>query len=138
MTYVEAKSQNAESLAAYILDTLSKFGLDHKFIVSQGYDGASVMSGQCCGVQQCIKNEAPQAMYIHCYAHCLNLVLVDSTRINADATNFFILLEALYAFLTTSKAHAIYLEQQKDLHPTQQTHEFVCLLILGGLADGHL
>ena len=95
LTYVEAKSQNPESLAAYILDTLSKFGIDHKFIVSQGYDGASVMSGQCSGVQQHIKNEASQAMYIHCYAHCLNLVLVDSTKINADTTNFFILLEAL-------------------------------------------
>ena len=127
LTYVEAKSQNAESLSSYILDTLSKYGLDTKHIVSQGYDGASVMSGRCSGVQQIIKNVAPQAMYIHCYAHCLNLVLVDTTKINTDASSFFVLLEALYVFLTTSKAHAIYLEKQKELHPTQQIHEMVRL-----------
>ena len=51
-------------MAAYILDTLSKYGLDHKFIVSKGYDGTTVMSGQCSGVQQHIKNQAPQAMYM--------------------------------------------------------------------------
>ena len=50
---------------------------------------------------------------------------MDSTKINADAANFFILLETLYVFLTTSKYHIIYLEQQKDLHPTQQTHESI-------------
>ncbi len=33
LTYVEAKSQNAESLSTYILDTLSKYGLDTKYIV---------------------------------------------------------------------------------------------------------
>ncbi len=65
LTYVEAKSQNAESLSTCILDTSSKYGLDTKYIVSQGYDGASVMSGRCSGVQQRIKNVAPQAMYIH-------------------------------------------------------------------------
>ena len=127
LTYVEAKSQTAESLSAYILDTLSKFGLDYNFMVSQGYDGASVMSGHCSGVQQRIKNVAPQAMYIHCYAHCLNLVLVDCAKINTDAANFFMLIEALYVFLTTSKAHTIYLEKQKELHPTQQIHELVRL-----------
>lgn len=40
LTYVEVKLLNAESLSAYILDTLSKFGLQYKFIVSQGYEEA--------------------------------------------------------------------------------------------------
>ena len=41
---------------------------------------ASVMSGCCSGVQQHIRQVAPQAIYVHCYAHCLNLVLVDATK----------------------------------------------------------
>ena len=47
--------------------------------MSQGYDGPSVMSEKCSGVQQLITAVVPMAVYVNCYAHCLNLVLVDST-----------------------------------------------------------
>ena len=50
LTYIKAESLNAEGLSSYILDTLQKFGLDPTGVVSQGYDGASVMSGHCSGV----------------------------------------------------------------------------------------
>lgn len=49
-------------------------------MVSQGYDVASVMSGHRSGVQTRVREFAPLAVYIHCYAHVLNLVLVDSVR----------------------------------------------------------
>ena len=61
LTFVEAQSLNAESLSTYMLDTLRHHGLDPERIVSQGYDGASVMSGCCKGVQQHIK-VAPHAI----------------------------------------------------------------------------
>ena len=95
LTYVEATSLNAESLSKYILDTLKEHGLDPQNIISHGYDGASVMSGCCSGIQQCIKEIAPQAVYVHCYAHCLNLVLVDCTKSVPDASEFFSLMETL-------------------------------------------
>ena len=69
-----------EALAAYILDTIQQHELDRSKIISQGYDGASVMIGHCTGVQQRVKQVAPQALYVHCYARCLNLVLVDTTK----------------------------------------------------------
>ena len=77
-------------------------------MVSQGYDGASVMSGQCSGVQKRIRELAPHAIYIHCYAHTLNLVLVDSVKMVPYVTEFFALLESLYVFISTTKAHAIF------------------------------
>ena len=95
LTYVEVVSLDAQGLSTYILDTLRHFGLDVACIVSQGYDGASMMSGRCNGVQQRIKEVAPQALYVHCYAHCLNLVLVDATRSVTDASDFFALMEKL-------------------------------------------
>ena len=52
LTFFPAINLNAESLSTYILEALAKFGLDPKMIISQGYDGASVMSGRCNGVQQ--------------------------------------------------------------------------------------
>ena len=50
------------------------------------------MSGHCSGVQHHIKAVAPMAVYVHCYAHCVNLVLVDSTKSVAEASEFFALL----------------------------------------------
>ena len=82
ITYVQATSFNAQSLSTYILDTLKKNGLDPTAIVSQtAYDGGSLMSGKCSNVQH-IKELASEAMYIHCYAHCLNLALINTTKHN--------------------------------------------------------
>ena len=110
LTYVEAECQNAESLATYIISTLNKLEIDTSALISQGYDGAAVMSGSCTGVQQRIKQVAPQAVYVHCYAHCLNLVLVDTTKVVPEASEFFALMETLYIFISTSKVHTLYIE----------------------------
>ena len=80
LTYIQAESLTAEGLTTCILDCLKKNNLDPKNIVSQGYNGASVMRGSCTGVQARIKQVAPHAMYVHCNAHCLNLCLVDSAN----------------------------------------------------------
>ena len=119
LTYVEARCQNAESLAAHIISTLNEHKLDTSAIVSQGYDGASVMSGCCTGVQQRIKQVAPQAVYVHCYAHCLNFVLVVTTKIVLEASEFFALMETLYVFMSTNKVHTLYIEQQHHLYPNK-------------------
>ena len=95
LTFVATSCQDAESLSKYILDNLRKHGLDPSRIVSQGYDGASVMSGRYTGVQQRIKDVVPHAIYVHCYAHTLNLVLVDAVKPVQLAVEFFVLLQSL-------------------------------------------
>jgi len=89
------------------------------------------MSGHCTGVQQCVKQVAPQALYVHCYAHCLNLVLVDTTKTVLQASEFFALMETLYVFISTSKAHTVYIQQQNALHPDKPIHQ------LQKLSDTH-
>ena len=123
LTFVIASDLTAEHLSKYILDTLALHNLDVSMIVSQGYDGASVMSGCCSGVQQRIREIAPQAIYIHCHAHCLNLVLVDCVNNNSHAFEFFCLVQSLYVFMSTAKAHVVYLEMQNRLHPGKQTRQ---------------
>ena len=91
--------------------------------MSQGYDGASVMSDICTGAQKRVREFAPNAVCIHCYAHVLNLVLVDSVKSVQSASEFFILLEALYVFVSTSKAHVIFEEKQLLFHPGKQPVE---------------
>ena len=120
LTYVEAAGLTADKLTEYITNVLKQFRLDPQCMVSQGYDGASVMSGQCSGVQKRIREIAPHAIYIHCYAHTLNLVLVDSVKMVPYATEFFALLEHLYVFISTTKAHAIFMQKQSAMHSDKQ------------------
>ena len=60
------------------------------------------MSGRCTGVQTRIRNEAPLAYYVHCYAHHLNLVIVDTVKEVPQAADFFSLLEQLYIFISNA------------------------------------
>lgn len=64
-----------------MLETLSKFGLDLGKMRGQGYDGAAAMRGQFRGVQACIKEKLPLALYTHCSSHTLNLCLSDASNI---------------------------------------------------------
>lgn len=79
--FQSAESLDAAGLTKMIIDCLEKHGLDYRNnLVGQGYDGASVMSGKHSGVSARIKNSARFAFYVHCNAHCLNLVLVDAVK----------------------------------------------------------
>lgn len=123
LTFIHAKGLNAESLASYIRDLLEQCDFDTTTLVSQGYDGASIMSGSCTGVQKRVREFAPNAICIHCYAHILNFVLVDSVKSVQSAFKFFILLEALYVFVSTSKVHVIFKEKQLLMHPDKRPVE---------------
>ena len=81
-------------------------------MVSQCYDGASVMSGCNAGVQT-IQARSQQAVYVHCHAHRLNTVLVDVVKKMQLANDFFKLLELLYVFLSSSKSHEKFMEIQE-------------------------
>ena len=59
-------------------------------------------------------------IYIHCYAHTLNLVLVDCAKVVQSVWEFFCLLEQLYVFVSTTKAHVTSMAKQNELHPGKQ------------------
>lgn len=73
-------SQNADALYSSIIDFLHFCNLSDIPIVGQSFDGANVMSGQKGGVQTKLKQIYPYAIYIHCMAHKLNLVIVDTCK----------------------------------------------------------
>ena len=47
---------------------------------AQGYNGASNMSGRTNGVKALVRNHSPDAVYVHCKAHCLNLAIMHSCK----------------------------------------------------------
>lgn len=50
-------------------------------VVGQGYDGCSTFSGHITGVHKRVQQMYPKAVYVHCSAHKLNLVLSESLSI---------------------------------------------------------
>ncbi|KAL4149980.1 hypothetical protein QTP88_003831 [Uroleucon formosanum] len=71
--------QDANQIISAIYSSFKNCNLnmDALNIVAQSYDGACVMSGHIGGVQAKIKEHYPCAIYTHCMAHRLNLVVVD-------------------------------------------------------------
>lgn len=66
---------------------MQKIEMSNINIIAQSYDGASVMSGKLNGVQAKIKELYPSAIYTHCMAHRLNLVVVDMCKTIKVLTN---------------------------------------------------
>lgn len=64
-------------------------------------------------------------MYVHCYAHCLNLVLVDvctSSKENRIVFEIFGVVQLTYVFIEGSAVrHAILENISKQIHVTLRT-----------------
>ena len=64
-------------------------------LVAQTYDGVSVMSSELNGVQAKIKEDVAKAMFLHCYAHKLNLCSYIQQNVSLSVKHFFKMLEGL-------------------------------------------
>ena len=96
--FIEVNDTTGQALGNTLLARLEQLGLDRRFLVAQAYDGASAMSGVYNGTRAVIQSICPSAIYVHCAAHCLNLVLSKSVEIQEirvavtgvqDACNYF-------------------------------------------------
>ncbi|XP_057187757.1 zinc finger MYM-type protein 1-like [Triplophysa rosa] len=106
---------DAIGIYGYIKHFLGACGIYSLPTVGQSYDGAAVMSGHVNEVQQKLRQDHPCAVYIHCMAHKLNLVLVDACKVNRTANTFFHIIESLYAFFSQPGTHHAYQKHQKEL-----------------------
>ena len=117
LTFVPLNSDlTAPTLACAIADTLSSKGINIRQCVAQCYDGASVMSGHINGVQELLREKSgTPCIYVHCYAHRVNLVLVDACHVVRAAGDLFGLLEAVHNFITASSLrHDKFVSLQKE------------------------
>ncbi|XP_060854976.1 zinc finger MYM-type protein 1-like [Metopolophium dirhodum] len=65
---------DAQTIFSELCDVLNNIGIEWHNVLSVCFDSASTMSGHAAGVQEMNSKR----FYVHCYGHCLNLVLVDS------------------------------------------------------------
>ncbi|XP_005161614.3 zinc finger MYM-type protein 1 isoform X3 [Danio rerio] len=89
--------RSASAVAQYVLGVLERYKCVDK-LVAQTYDGASVMPSELNDLQAKIKEKVPHAMFTHCYAHKLNVVLQDSAKSMSECRAFFKTIEGLGTF----------------------------------------
>uniref|UniRef100_A0A8C5QA54 TTF-type domain-containing protein n=1 Tax=Leptobrachium leishanense TaxID=445787 RepID=A0A8C5QA54_9ANUR len=97
----DVSDRRASAIEDYVLGVLQKYQCTEK-LVAQTYDGASVMASDLNGVQAKIKKKVPEATFLHCYAHKLNLVLMHSAKCMPACKTFFKTIEGLAMFFNKS------------------------------------
>lgn len=74
-----SKDKSAFGLSEILLTEIKNWNIGDK-LVCHTYNRAAVMAGQKNGVQAIIKQSYLKAMFIHCYAHQLNLVFLHGLK----------------------------------------------------------
>ena len=81
---------------------------------AQGYDGASVMSGHVSGVQTRIRKVNPNAVYVHCRPHVLNLCIVHASKLPLVRNIIDTMQGVTLAFKFSAKRLLVFKEQLGD------------------------
>ncbi|XP_042415282.1 zinc finger MYM-type protein 1-like [Zingiber officinale] len=88
MAVVHVATTTTACLKEAIDSLFAKYGLSMARLRGQGYDGASNMSGEFNDLKSLIMKENPYALYVHCFAHQLQLVVVVVAQANQYVCDF--------------------------------------------------
>ncbi|KAL4150110.1 hypothetical protein QTP88_003947 [Uroleucon formosanum] len=139
--FFKIDKHGAQDYEELISEILLMFKIDINKCRGQGYDGASVMSGVYSDVQKRIKDKVPNASYVHCCAHNLNLVISNTAKCLPKVASFFDTIQAIYNFFSGSaprwailafgddQSKRIKTKVLKKLCPTrwESRHESLCI-----------
>ena len=70
----EVPGTTGVEIAKMAEDVLLRLNISISGLRAQTYDGAANMSGKYSGAQAELKRQQPLALFVHCGAHCLNLI----------------------------------------------------------------
>lgn len=101
----------SKELKDAVVKILSDYEIPIEDCRCQSYDNAFNMSGPYTGLQARIKELNPNAEYIPCSGHSLNLVGTNAVENCLSASNFFDLLQKLYNFFSCSTNRWLILEK---------------------------
>jgi len=104
--FIETGDMSANGISSKILQIIEPLQLDPSLCVGFGFDGASVMSGNKGGVHLILKRTFPNACYVHCSSHRLNLVLCTAANVSGHVNTFFDTVKSLHTFMTGAHMHA--------------------------------
>lgn len=99
--FQETSDTTGETLYKLICDKLLEFGLDKHKVIGLGFDGAANMSGKFKGVQARFLVDIPEAQYVHCRAHCLNLAIMTTCQLR-EVRNMYGTVSDVVTFIQSS------------------------------------
>ncbi|KAJ3582910.1 hypothetical protein NHX12_000116 [Muraenolepis orangiensis] len=99
LTIATAVAGDAKTLTQTLIAEIRKVGLSTDKILSQVYDGASLMSGRRGGVQRLLQDELGREIpYVHRFNHQLHLVVVHAMSGERAIEDLFHICKVLYKF----------------------------------------
>lgn len=112
---------DAATITSVIRDILLRCSLPIVMCRGQAYDGAPTMAGHINGVAAQIQKEEPRAIYVHCLAHSLNLVLQDTTRRSHIIRDVLELCMGISQLINWSpKRFHLFKEKQREFNTTSK------------------
>ncbi|KAJ4449948.1 hypothetical protein ANN_01355 [Periplaneta americana] len=124
LQFIPVSETTGINLARTILESLTRFNVDLKYMRGQGYDGASAMSGQFQGAQAFILKECPAALYVHCASHSLNLAISDACCV-PEIRNCIGIVGKVCEFFNTPKRQDVLINGIKELCPENKRSKLV-------------
>ena len=119
--FYDTISTTGEAITNLICDVVKDHGFDFNNLVGLGFDGASAMKSEVKGVAGLMKEKAPNAIFVHCNAHRLNLALQKTLKSIPALRNSLGIMETMYNVMEGSpKRHGEFraLQEEDDLFPT--------------------
>ncbi|XP_067436490.1 zinc finger MYM-type protein 1-like isoform X2 [Thunnus thynnus] len=105
-----SSGRDAQSIFELLQSEMSGFNFEEK-LIAQTYDGAAIMASDLNSLQAKVRAVAPSAVFVHCYAHRLNLVLSQGLKSIPKAKIFFATLGGFSSYFCKSTKRVMMLEE---------------------------
>lgn len=102
MGFYKTDSTKSQTLLQIVEDIFIRFNLNFKNLRGQCYDDAANMSGNLSGLKTLILQKEPRALFVHCNAHNLNLIVQDAMENVTSARTFIGIVKELIYFIRDS------------------------------------
>ena len=101
--------RSAKGVFNFIKETLAEFEISFNGLVSQSFDGASVMSGDYNGLQKLVSDFCDRyILYVHCFLHKIHLVVTFIVENIYEIKDYYGTITALYNFFKKSAVFESY------------------------------
>jgi len=123
LTFVPVTDVTGQGLSDTLLSTCSALGIDLKFGVGQGYDGAAAMSGRLQGCAAKVAEKHPQMLYVHCASHSLDLAVSDACTVPAIRNTVGSIKEVISFFRISPKRQTAFEDEVKTLQAESEVEK---------------
>lgn len=103
LKFVPVHDVTGNGLSVTLLNSCKDLKHNLNYLKGQGYDGASAMSGIFQGCATLVSAQYPQAPYVHCSNHSLNLAIGDACSISTVRNCLGIIREIITFFRSSAQ-----------------------------------